>query len=83
MKEKHEDRVIKDYDEKHKEEHEDRLIEDYDEEHKEEHEEKHDEKHEEKTWRSFDFDRESWRKMMIESHEENHEDCSTKLFTSI
>jgi len=50
----------KDHDEKHKEKHEDRLI----------------ESHDEKTWRSFDFDRKSWRKNMIESHEEK----SCKLF---
>ncbi len=52
--------------------HEDRLIESHDEKHKEKHEEKHDKK----TWRSFDFDRESWRENMIESHEEK----SCKLF---
>ncbi len=59
----------------HEEEHEDHLI--------ESHKKKHEEKHEEKTWRSFDFDRKSWRKNMIESHEENYKDCSIKLFTSI
>ncbi len=73
--------------ESHKEEHEDRLIKSHDEKHEEKHEEKHDEKHEEKheekTWRSFDFDRESWRENMVESHEENYEDCLIKLFTSI
>ncbi len=73
--------------ESHKEEHEDRLIKSHDEKHKEKHDEKHEEKHkkkhEGKTWRSFDFDRESWRENMIESHEENHEDCLIKLFTSI
>ncbi len=57
--------------ESHKEKHEDCLIESYD------------EKHEEKTWRSFDFDRKSWRRNMVESHEENHEDCLIKLFTFI
>ncbi len=40
-------------------------------------------KHEEKTWRSFNFDRKSWQKNMIESHEENHENYSIKLFTFI
>ncbi len=71
MKEKHEDCLIEKHKEKHKEKHrekdENRLI----------------ENHDEKTWRSFDFDRESWRENMVESHEENHEDCSIKLFTSI
>ncbi len=60
---------------KHEEEHE--------ESHDEKHEEKHEEEHEEKTWRSFDFDRESWRENMIESYKEDNEDCSIKLFTSI
>ncbi len=46
--------------------HEDHLIEDHD----EKHEEKHDEKHDEKTWRLFDFNKESWRENIIESHEE-------------
>jgi len=41
------------------------------------------ESHDEKTWRLFDFDRKSWRKNMIESHEEDHEDCLIKLFTFI
>jgi len=66
--EKHEDRLI----ESHKEKHEDHLIESHD----EKHEEKHEEKHDEKTWRSFDFDRKSWRKNMVESHEEK----SCRLF---
>ncbi len=91
MKKKHEDHLIKSHDKEHKEKHEDHLIENYDEKYKEKHEEKHEEKHdkkhdekyEEKTWRSFDFDRKSWQKIMIESHEENHEDCSIKLFTFI
>jgi len=74
-KEKHEDYLIK----SHKEKHKDHLIESHDEKHRE----KHEEKHEEKTWRSFDFDRKSWRENMIESHEEFHENCSIKLFTSI
>ncbi len=52
-KEKHEDYLIK----SHKEKHKDHLIESHDEKHRE----KHEEKHEEKTWRSFDFDRKSWR----------------------
>ncbi len=59
------------------------LIESHKEKHEEKHEEEHEEEHEEKTWRSFDFDRESWRENMIESHEENHEDCLIKLFTFI
>ncbi len=78
-KEKHEDHLIKSHDEKHEEKHEEEHEESHDEKHKKEHEEKH----EEKTWRSFDFDRKSWRENMIESHEENHENCSIKLFTSI
>jgi len=68
---KHEDCLV----ESHKGKHEDRLIEN--------HKGKHEGKHEGKTWRSFDFGRKSWRGNMIESHKENHEDCSTKLFTSI
>ncbi len=64
MTRKHEDCLIEDHDEKHKEKH------------KEKHEEKHNEKHDEKTWRLFDFDRESWRENMIESHEEK----SCRLF---
>ena len=60
----------------------------YKEKHKEKHEEKHDKKyeekhedcliksHDEKTWRLFDFDKESWQKNMIESHEEK----SCRLF---
>jgi len=69
--------------ESHEEKHEDCLTESHNEKHEEKHDEKHEEKHEEKTWRSFDFDRKSWRENMIESHEEDHEDCSIKLFTSI
>ena len=73
---KNEDRLI----ESHKEKHEDHLIESHNEKHEgkheEKHEEEHEEKHDEKTWRSFDFDRESWRKNMIESHEEK----SCRLF---
>jgi len=64
--------LIESYDKKHKEKHEEK----HKEKHEEKHEEKHDEKHDEKTWRLFDFDRESWRKNMIESHEEK----SCKLF---
>ncbi len=64
MTEKHEDCLIESHDEKHKEKH------------KEKHEEEHEEKHEGKTWRLFDFDRESWRENMIESHEEK----SCRLF---
>jgi len=60
--------LIESHDEKHKEKHEEK--------HKEKHEEKHDEKHDEETWRSFDFDRESWRENMVESHEEK----SRRLF---
>ena len=75
-KEKHEDHLIK----SHKKKHEDCLIEShnekYEEKHKEKHKEKHDEKHDEKTWRSFDFDRKSWRENMVESHEEK----SCRLF---
>ena len=68
--------------ESHEEKHEDRLIESHEEKHKEKHEEKHEdhliESHDGKTWREtwrktwrlFDFDRKSWRKNMIESHEE-------------
>ncbi len=75
---KHEDRLIEDHDEKHKEEHEEehegehegRLIEGHDGKHKGKHKEKHGEKHEGETWRPFDFDRESWRENMVESHEE-------------
>jgi len=51
--------------------------------HEEKHEEKHKdhliESHDEKTWRLFDFDRESWQKNMIESHEEK----SCKLFNQV
>ncbi len=86
MKRKHEDHLIESHkekhEEKHEEEHEEKHEEKHREKHEEKHEEKHDEKHEEKhkdcliedhdekTWRSFDFDRESWQKNMIESHEE-------------
>ncbi len=66
MTEKHEGRLIESYDEKHKEKYKEK----HEEKHEERHEEKHDEKHDKKTWRSFDFDRESWRENMIESHEE-------------
>ncbi len=66
--------------ESHEEEHEECLIKSHDEKHEEKHEESHDEehreKHREKTWRLFDFDRESWRKNMVESHEEK----SCRLF---
>jgi len=65
--------LIESHDEKHKEEHEEKHKEKHEGKHKEKHEgkheEKHDEKHDEKTWRSFDFDRESWRENMVESHE--------------
>ena len=53
IKRKHEDCLIESHDEKHKGKHEDRLI----------------KNHDEKTWRLFDFDRESWRENMVESHE--------------
>jgi len=94
-KEKHEDHLIKSYKEKHEEKHEEKHKEKHKESHEEKHEEKHREKHkeshdekhkekheeeyEEETWRSFDFDRKSWRENMIE----DHEDCSIKLFTFI
>ncbi len=68
---------------KHKESHDEKHEEKHEESHDEKHEEKHEGKHEEKTWRSFDFDRKSWRGNMVESHEEDHEDCSIKLFTPI
>ena len=55
----------------------------HEEKHEEKYEEKHKEKHKEKTWRSFDFDKESWWENMIKSYEENHEDCLIKLFTFI
>ncbi len=59
-----------------KRKHEDHLIESHKEKHKEKYEEKHEEKHDEEIWRLFDFDRESWQKNMVESHEEK----SCKLF---
>ncbi len=52
-------------------------------EHRGEHEGSHGGEHEGKTWRPFDFGRESWRGNMVGSHEGNHEGCSTKLFTPI
>jgi len=79
--EKHEDHLIKSHDEKHEEKHEESYDKKHEEKHEESSDEKHEEKHEEKIWRSFDFDRKSWRKNMIESYEEDHEDCSIKLFT--
>ncbi len=72
MTRKHEDHLIENHDEDHDEKHKEK----HKEKHEEKHEEKHDEKYDEKTWRSFDFDRESWRENMIESHEEQ----SCRLF---
>ncbi len=68
MTKKHENHLIEDHYKKNKEKHEEK--------HEEKYEEKHDEKHDEKTWRSFDFDRKSWRENIIESHEEK----SCRLF---
>jgi len=75
----HEDRLIESHDGKHEEKHEGK----HEESHGEEHEGEYEGEHEGKTWRPFDFGRESWRENMVGSHEEDHEDCSTKLFTSI
>ncbi len=72
MTRKYEGRLIEDHYKKHKEKHEEKHEEKYE----GKHEEKHDEKHDEKTWRLFDFDRKSWRKNMVESHEEK----SCRLF---
>ncbi len=59
---------------KHREKHEEKHREKHREKHEEKYEEKHEdhliENHDEKTWRLFDFDKESWRENMIESHEE-------------
>ncbi len=76
MMKKHEDRLIEDHYKKHKEKHEEKHEEEHEEKHEEKYEEEHDEKHDKKTWRLFDFDRKSWQKNMIESHEEK----SCKLF---
>ncbi len=65
--EKHEEKHEESHDEKHKEKHEESHDEKHEEKHREKHREKHEEKYEEKTWRSFDFDRESWRENMVES----------------
>ncbi len=62
MKRKHEDHLI----ESHKEKHEEK----YEEKHEEEYEDCLIKDHDKKTWRLFDFDRKSWQKNMIESHEE-------------
>ena len=68
--EKHDEKHKEKHEEEHEEKHEDCLIEDHDEKHKEKHEDHLIEDHDKKTWRSFDFDKESWQKNMIESHEE-------------
>ncbi len=68
---------------KYKGEHGGRLVEEHGGKHKGEHGGEHGGEHEGKTWRPFDFGRESWRGIMVGSHEGNHEGCSTKLFTPI
>jgi len=75
----HEGRLVEIHDEKHEEKHEG----EHEGEHGEEHGGEHEGKHEGKTWRPFDFGRESWRGNMVGSYEGDHEGCLTKLFTSI
>jgi len=87
----HEDRLIENHDEEHEGKHEEKHGGEHEESHGGEHEgehegshgKEHEGEHEGKTWRPFDFGRKSWRRNMVESHKEDHEDCSTKLFTPI
>ncbi len=69
-KEKHKEKNKEEHKEKHEEKHDEKHKEKHDEKHEEEHRDCLKEKHDEKTWRSFDFDRKSWQKNMVESHEE-------------